>query len=74
MKFLVLVPIYRRYGVLRLFNEGLESLKGKGYNIEVLAVGDLKDEPIAKELGYRYVNHRNILGEKLNVALKEAKK
>jgi len=24
MKFLVLVPIYRRYSVLRLFNEGLE--------------------------------------------------
>lgn len=73
MKFLVLVPIYRRHAVLRLFNAGLESLKGKGYNIEVLAVGDVKDEPIAKELGYRYVIHRNILGEKLNKALKVAK-
>jgi hypothetical protein len=73
MKFLVLVPIYRRHDVLRVFNEGLEVLKGKGYNIEVLAVGDLKDESIAKELGYRYVTHRNILGEKLNKALKVAK-
>lgn len=74
MKFLVLVPIYRRYSVLRLFNEGLESLKRKGYEIEVLAVGDEKDALIAKELGYRYVTHRNILGEKLNKALKVAKR
>ena len=75
MNFLVLVPVWKRYNVLKLFANGLEALKEKGYNIEVLAVGScVEDSVVCRELGFMYVNHRNILGEKLNVALKEAKK
>ena len=39
MKFLVLVPVYGRYDILKLFAEGLNVLKDQGYDIEVLAVG-----------------------------------
>ena len=76
MKFLVLVPVWKRYNVLELFANALEALKEKGYALEVLAVGScVEDSVVCRELGFEYyVNHRNILGEKLNVALKEAKK
>ena len=75
MKFLVLVPVYGRYDILKLFAEGLNVLKEQGYDIEVLAVGSsTEDMLVCRELDFMYVNHRNILGEKLNAALKEAKK
>lgn len=76
MKFLVLVPVWKRYNVLELFANGLEALKEKGYALEVLAVGScVEDSVVCRDLGFEYyVNHRNILGEKLNKALKVAKR
>ena len=74
-KFLVLVPVHERYNVLKLFAQGIDSLKNKGYDIQVLAVGssdsDLKS---CKEFNFNYVQYKNILGEKLNYALDFSKK
>lgn len=75
IKFLVLVPVYGRYDVLRLFGNGIDVLKHKGYDINVLAVGSSeKDKSVCDELSFEYVHHRNILGEKLNHALEYSRK
>lgn len=69
-KLLVLVPVYGRHNVLRLFGNGIDVLKYKGYDIDVLAVGSSEvDKMVCNELNFKYVHHRNILGEKLNHAL-----
>lgn len=73
-KFMVLVPVHERFQVLKLFALGIEALRKQGYNIDVLAVGSSnQDMENCETLNFKYINHRNILGEKLNVALKYSK-
>ena len=74
MKFTILVPVWRRYETLKIFNTCIERLK-KEYDIEVVAVGsEYEDRLICESLGYNYVEAPNKpLGAKLNYGLQACK-
>lgn len=71
MKLTILVPVWRRYETLKIFNSCIERLKEE-YDIEVVAVGsEPGDRVICESLGYYYVEApNNPLGGKLNFGLK----
>ena len=75
MKFTILVPVWRRYETLKLFNTCIERLK-EDYDIEVVAVGsEPGDKQICEALNYNYVQApNNPLGGKLNYGLKACKR
>lgn len=71
MKFTILVPVWKRYETLKIFNNCIERIK-ENYDIEVVAVGsEPGDRVICESLGYYYVEApNNPLGGKLNFGLK----
>lgn len=75
MKYLIHVPVHKRYGTLQLFDNTVKHLQ-KTHNIEVLAVGSCEgDRNVCENFGYHYYSHPNRpLGSKFQKGITEAKK
>lgn len=75
MKYLVHVPVFKRYKTLELFNNTITELK-KRFDIQVVAIGSCEgDRNVCESLGYHYYSHPNRpLGAKFQHGINEAKK
>lgn len=74
MRFLIHVPVYKRYKTLELFHQNIVELRNS-HDIEVVAVGSCKgDMDVCTRYGYHYVHYSNdILGDKFQAGIEYAK-